>query len=103
MQSPADVLQPSTPQNRSFSGLDSGKHFCFKSSSNVLQDLATKLTLPCILFFPRKEMLRVQEMFSILDNGTVFPIHNVYYLCKARAEYDCIYKYVYFNEFDGIT
>lgn len=48
-------------------------------------------------------MLRDQEMFSILDNGTVFPIHNVYYLCKARAEYDCIYKYVYFNEFDGIT
>lgn len=42
-------------------------------------------------------------MFFVLDNGSIFPIYYVNSLCKARAEYDCIYKYVYFNEFDGIT
>lgn len=34
---------------------------------------------------------------------SIFPIYCVNSRCKARAEYDCIYKYVYFNEFDGIT
>lgn len=42
-------------------------------------------------------------MFSILDDGFIFLIYYTNSLRKARAEYDCIYKYVYFNEFDGIT
>lgn len=42
---------------------------------------------PLHFIFPSEiNVKRVQEMFSILDKGTVFPIHNAYYLCKARAE-----------------
>lgn len=46
---------------------------------------------------------RVLGMLAALDNASLSLIYQVNSPCKARAQYDSIYKYVYFNELDGIT
>lgn len=95
------MLQPETPQDRSFLRSGIWKTLAlFTFPSNDLQDLASRLTSPLdFISPPEREVKWVQEMFFIL-NMVLFPHLLREFSMQSQC---CIYKYVFFTEFDGIT
>lgn len=78
------MLQPPAPWDRFFlrSGIWKTLPY-FTSPSNDLQDLATELSSPLdFISPPERKVKRVQEMFSILDKGSIFP----FTVCILRAK-----------------